>query len=134
MDTTGSSLKQRHLTAPDGQMLFRGETTMAGKKFGVVVAVKVPASYHTLTEEEQAIPGNAMAKLAPKYSGKVDIVRRLWTSAFTAEVSDLFIVEADDMMDIHNFTQELTRLEAAGGDPDRFGTEVRVWAGVNPDA
>ena len=107
---------------------------MAGKKFGLVVAVKVPASYHSLSADEQAVPGLAMARLAPKYAGKVDIIRRFWTSAFTAEVSDLFIVEADDMMDVHNFTQELTRLEAEGGDPDRFGVEVKVWAGVNPDA
>ena len=107
---------------------------MAGKKFGVVVAVKVPGSYHALPPEEQAIPGNIMARLAPKYAGKVEIVRRLWTSAFTSEVSDLFIVEADDMLDMHNFTQELTRLEADTGDPDRFGSEVRIWAGVNPDA
>ena len=107
---------------------------MAGKKFGVVVAVKVPGSYHALNADEQAVPGTIMAKLAPKYAGKVEIVRRLWTSAFTAEVSDLFFVEADDMLDMHNFTQELTRMEAEGGDPDRFGHEVRVWAGVNPDA
>lgn len=107
---------------------------MPGKKFGLVVAVKVPGSYHAMSADEQAIPGTIFAKLAPKYAGRVDIVRRLWTSAFTAEVSDLFIVEADDMMDVHDFTQELTRLEAEGGDPDRFGVEVKVWAGVNPDA
>src|SRR4051812_369548 len=107
---------------------------MAGKRFGLVVAVKVPASYHTLSEEEQAEPGKAMAALNAKYAGKVSIVRRLWTSSFTTEVSDVFIVECDDLMDAHDFTQELTRLEAKGGDPDRFGVEVKVWAGVNPDA
>ena len=107
---------------------------MAGKKFGLVVAVKVPASYHALPADEQAIPGLAMAQLAPKYAGKVEIIRRLWTSSFTSEVSDIFVVECDDLMDAHNFTQDLTRLEAEGGDPDRFGVEVKVWAGVNPDA
>ena len=107
---------------------------MAGKRFGVVVAVKVPGSYHALPADEQAVPGMLMAQLAPKYAGKVDFVRRLWTRAFTADVTDVFVVEADDMMDVHNFTQDLHRLESEGGDPDRFGIEVAVWAGVNPDA
>ena len=106
---------------------------MAGKKFGLVIAVKVPASYHALTAEEQAVPGQVMAQLAPKYAGKVDILRRLWTSAFTAEVSDVFIVEADDMMEVHNFTQDLTRLEAEGGDPNRFGVEVRRVGRSQPE-
>src|SRR5437762_11992008 len=112
----------------------KGIRQEAGKKFGLVVAVKVPASYQHLPQEEQEIPGKIMAKLGPKYAGKVEISRRFWTSAFTAEVSDVFVVDCDDMMDAHNFVQDLTRLEAESGDPDRFGVEVKVWAGVNPDA
>jgi hypothetical protein len=107
---------------------------MAGKKFGLVIGAKVPGSYHTLPAADQAIPGAAMEELGPKYAGKVDIVRRLWTSAFTTEVSDVFLVECDDLMDAHNYIQDLTRLLARGGDPDRFGTDVKIWAGVNPDA
>jgi hypothetical protein len=107
---------------------------MAGKKFGIVIAAKVPGSYHTLPEADQAIPGQAMAELGPKYAGKVEFVRRLWTSAFTAEISDVFLIECDDMLDAHSFTQDLTRLLAKGGDPDRFGVDVKIWAGVNPDA
>ena len=61
-------------------------------------------------------------------------MRRLWTSAFTTEVSDVFLVECDEMMDAHNYMQDLTRLLARGGDPDRFGADVKIWAGVNPDA
>ena len=107
---------------------------MAGKKFGVVIGAKVPGSYHTLGESDQAIPGKAMEELGPKYAGKVDFVRRLWTGAFTTEVSDVFLVECDDIMDAHNYMQDLTRLLAKGGDPERFGTDVKIWVGVNPDA
>ena len=82
---------------------------------------------------DQAIPGAATG-LRPGYAGKVEFVRRLWTSAFTTEVTDVFLVECDDMLDAHNYVQDLTRLLAKGGDPDRFGTDVKIWAGVNPDA
>jgi hypothetical protein len=107
---------------------------MAGKKFGFVIAAKVPGSYQSRSEADQAVPGKAMEELGLKYAGKVDFVRRLWTGAFTAEVTDVFLVECDDALDAHNYMQDLTRLLAKGGDPDRFGLDVKIWAGVNPDA
>ena len=63
-------------------------------------------------------------------AGKAGFVRRLWTSAFTTEVSDVFLVECDDLLDAHNYMQNLRRLLANGGDPDRFGIHVRICAGV----
>ena len=107
---------------------------MAGKKFGVVIGAKVPGSYHTLPASDQALPGEAMQQLGPKYAGMVEFVRRLWTRAFTAEVTDVFLIECDDMLDAHNYVDDLTRALAKGGDPDRFGVDVKIWAGVNPDA
>ena len=108
---------------------------MAGKKFGFVMAVKVPASYFALPESEREEPGRVFASLLAKYAGKVDLVRRYWTSAFTTEVSDVFVVECDDVMDMHNLTQELNQMMGAtGADPDRFGRDVSIWVGVNPDA
>src|SRR3954470_10833444 len=100
---------------------------MAGKKFGLVVAVKVPSSYHALPRDDQAVPFQAMQQITKQYEGKVDIIRRLWTRSFTTEVTDVFVVDCDDLMDAHNFTQDLRRLEAEGGDPDRFGVEVSIW-------
>ena len=108
---------------------------MPGKKYGFVVAAKVPASYFALPESEREVPGKAFEAVLAKYAGKVDMVRRYWTSAFTTEVSDVFILECDDVMDAHNLMQELNQsMAGAGGDPDRFGKEVSIWAGVNPDA
>ena len=108
---------------------------MAGRKYGMVMAAKVPSSYHTLPQSEQDIPGKVFEELLQKYAGKVDFVRRYWTSAFTADVSDVFVFECDDLMDAHNLTQDMTKaMGAAGGDPDRFGETVVIWVGVNPDA
>ncbi len=108
---------------------------MAGRKFGAVVAVKVAGSYFALGEEERQAPGKVMAELAARYAGKVDILRRLWTRAFTAEVTDVFYVECDDLMDLHNWTQETNELMARGGmDPDQYGATIALWVGVNPDA
>jgi hypothetical protein len=107
---------------------------MAGKKFGIVMAARVPGSYHSLPHDEQEIPGAAFEKLSDKYHGKVDFVRRYWTSSFTAEVTDVFVIECDDLMDAHNFSQELRTMLAQGGDPERFGVDVKTWVGVNPDA
>lgn len=107
---------------------------MAGRKFGAVMAAKVPGSYFALPEAEREAPGKVMEQLMPKYAGKVDFVRRYWTSAFTAEVSDVFVMECDDLTELHNLNQELTQLMAQGGDPDRFGETVSIWVGVNPDA
>jgi hypothetical protein len=69
-----------------------------------------------------------------KYSGKVDLLRRYWTSAFSAEATDVFVLECDDLMEAHNFQQDATRLLAEGGDPDRFGITVNIYVGINPDA
>jgi hypothetical protein len=108
---------------------------MAGKKFGFVLAEKVPGSYFALSEAEREEPGKAFEALLTKYSGKVDMVRRYWTRAFTSEVTDVFVMECDDVMDMHKLVQELNQMMgAAGGDPERFGTDVSLWAGVNPDA
>lgn len=107
---------------------------MAGKKFGIVVQEKVPASYHTMSQEEQEQPGTILGEMMAKYEGRLDLLRRYWTSAFDAEVTDVFIVECDDPADFHDFYQELTRRLAELGDPDRYGQNVRVLLGVNPDA
>jgi hypothetical protein len=106
---------------------------VAGRKFGLVMAAKVPGSYFALSREEQEKPGRAFEEVAEKYAGRVEVLRRYWTSSFTAEVSDVFIMECDDLMDAHSFNRELRELLARDGDPDRFGIEVRIWAGVNPD-
>ena len=107
---------------------------MAGRKYGIVMAAKVPGSYFALSQDEQEAPGKVFEDLMARYAGKVDLVRRYWTSTFSAEVSDVFVLECDDLMDAHNFNQEMTQLMAQGGDPDRFGETVAIWAGVNPDA
>ena len=107
---------------------------MAGRKYGFVMAAKVPGSYFALPQEEQEAPGKVFEELMTKYAGKVDLVRRYWTSAFTADVSDVFIMECDDPMDAHNFNQDMTQLMARDGDPERFGVTVAIWTGINPDA
>ena len=108
---------------------------MAGKKFGFVLAEKVPNSYFTLSESEREEPGKAFETVLAKYTGKVDVVRRYWTRAFTADVTDVFVIECDDVMDMHNMVHEINEaLGASGNDPDRFGREVALWVGVNPDA
>jgi hypothetical protein len=107
---------------------------MAGKKFGMIVAAKVPGSYHAMSESEQELPGKAFEEVMGKYGAKVEFVRRYWTSTFTADVSDVFIFEFDDLMDAHNFNQDLTKAMAKTGDPDRYGETVVIWVGVNPDA
>ena len=107
---------------------------MAGRKFGIVMAAKVPGSYHALPKAEQEKPGEVFEELMGKYAGKVDVVRRYWTSAFTADATDVFIMECDDLMDAHNFNQDLTQALSRGGDPERFGYTVQIYAGINPDA
>ncbi|MPZ47881.1 MAG: hypothetical protein GEU75_00935 [Dehalococcoidia bacterium] len=107
---------------------------MAGKKFGIVMLERVPGSYHSLSKDEQEEPGEIFEKLLTKYEGKVDFVRRYWTSAFSADATDVFVLECDDLMDAHNFNQELIRALAATGDPERFGETVQILVGVNPDS
>ena len=98
------------------------------------MAARVPGSYFSLPQAEQEAPGKVFEELMAKYAGKVDLVRRYWTSAFSADVSDVFVFECDDLMEAHNFNQDLTALLSKGGDPERFGETVSIWVGVNPDA
>jgi hypothetical protein len=107
---------------------------VAGKKYGVVVQAKVKGAYFTLSEQEQNIPGEVFGELMPKYAGKIDMVRRYWTRAFNAGVTDVLIFECDDPADFHAFMEDLTRRMAASGDPDRFGEDVSITFGINPDA
>jgi hypothetical protein len=112
----------------------KGEISMPGKKFGFVLSARVPGSYYSLSEAEREAPGRVFEELLARYAGKVDFLRRYWTSAFSAEVSDVFVMECDDPMDMHSMVQELNNLMAKDGDPERFGKSVSVIVGVNPDA
>ncbi len=108
---------------------------MAGKKYGVITYARTPANYQAMSAAERAKAGKAFEKTLKKYAGKVDMVRRYWTSAFTHEASDIFIMECDDPMVMHAFQEDLDRAFAStGGDPSRFGTTVHVTFGINPDA
>jgi hypothetical protein len=78
--------------------------------------------------------GEVFEKLMKKYDGKIDLIRRYWTSAFTADATDVFVMECDDLMEAHNWTQDMTSMLAEGGDPERFGETVQIIVGVNPDA
>lgn len=108
---------------------------MAGRKYGVVVFAKTPETYQALSEAEKAKPGKAFEATAKKYAGKVDILRRYWIGSFTREATDVFVIEADDPMDIHAFQEDLNKaFGTIGGDPTRFGSTVHVLFGINPDA
>jgi hypothetical protein len=108
---------------------------MAGKKYAVVVFAKTPPTYQAMSEAEKAKPGKALEATLKKYAGKIDIVRRYWTSGFTHEASDVFVIEGDDPTDLHNFQEDLDKAFARiGGDPTRFGMTVHVTFGINPDA
>lgn len=108
---------------------------MAGRKYAVVVFAKTPGNYQAMSEAERAKAGKAFEQTGKKYAGKVDIVRRYWTGAFTHEASDIFIMEGDDPMDLHAFQEDLNKAFARiGGDPARWGSTVHVTFGINPDA
>ena len=109
---------------------------MAGRKYGVIMYAKTPTAYAGMSPADQAKPGKAFEQTLQKYAGKVEVLRRYWTSAFTQEASDVFVMECDDPMDAHNFQADLIRAlqKAAGGNPDRFGATVHVTFGINPDA
>jgi hypothetical protein len=108
---------------------------MAGRKYAVVVFAKTPATYQTMSDAEKAKAGKALEATLKKYNGRIDIVRRYWTGAFTHEASDIFVMEGDDPMDLHSFQEDLDKAFArTGGDPGRFGTTVHVSFGINPDA
>jgi len=108
---------------------------MAGRKYGAIMYAKTPPTYHALSAAEQAKPGKAFDQVLKKYAGKVDLVRRYWTSAFTNEASDVFVMECDDPADMHTFQEELDKaMSRGGGDPTRFGVTVHQTFGLNPDA
>lgn len=108
---------------------------MAGRKYGVIIYAKTPPNYQALSAAEKAKPGKAFEQTLKKYGGKVDVVRRYWTSAFTHEASDVFVMECDDPMVMQAFQEDLDRaMSRAGGDASRFGTTVHVTFGINPDA
>jgi hypothetical protein len=108
---------------------------MAGRQYGIVVFAKTPPTYAGLSDAEKARPGKALEQTMKKYAGKVDIVRRYWTSAFTHEASDIFVIEGDDPMVLHAFNEDLDKAFARiGGDPSRFGVTVHASFGINPDA
>ena len=108
---------------------------MAGRKYGVVIYAKTPANFQGMSDAEKAKPGKAFEQTLKKYAGKVDALRRYWTSAFTHEASDVFIFECDDPADMHAFQEDLDKAFARiGGDAARFGATVHVTFGINPDA
>ena len=108
---------------------------MAGRKYGLVIYAKTPPTYAGLSDAEKAKPGKALEQTLKKHAGKIEILRRYWTSAFTHEASDVFVIEGDDPAVIHAFNEDLNKAFAKiGGDPARFGTTVHVTFGINPDA
>jgi hypothetical protein len=107
---------------------------MAGRKYGAILQAKVKGAYFTLSEQEQKLPGEVFGELMQKYNGKVEIVRRYWTRAFNANVTDVLVFEFDDPAEFHAFSEELTRRMATGGDPDRYGDDITLTFGINPDA
>jgi hypothetical protein len=109
---------------------------MAGRKYGAILYARTPANYQALSAAERAKPGRAFEQVLKQYAGRVDLLRRYWTSAFTHEASDVFVMECDDPMDIHTFQEDLDRAlaKAAGGDATRYGGTVHVTFGINPDA
>jgi len=108
---------------------------MAGRKYGAILYARTPANYQALSAADRAKPGRAFEQVLKQYAGKVDLLRRYWTSAFTHEASDVFVMECDDPMVMHAFQEDLDRAMAkGGGDPARFGSTVHVTFGINPDA
>jgi hypothetical protein len=109
---------------------------MAGKKYGVIIFGKTPPEYSAMAPSEQAKAGKAIEATLKKYAGQVEIVRRYWTSAFTHEASDVFVMECDDPAVLHAFNEDLNRAmaRAAGGDAMKYGSTVHVTFGLNPDA
>ena len=75
---------------------------MAGKKYGVIIYAKTPANYQAMSAAEKAKPGKAFETTLKKYAGKVEVLRRYWTSAFTHEASDVFVMECDDPLRDHD--------------------------------
>jgi hypothetical protein len=108
---------------------------MAGRKYGVIMYARTPANYQAMSAAERAKPGKAFETVLKQYAGKVDLLRRYWTSTFTTESSDVFVMECDDPAVMHAFQEDLDKAMAkGGGDPSRFGVTVHVTFGINPDA
>jgi len=124
-------VSSRHRTVPG---FPEGADNVAGRKYGAILQAKVKGAYFTLSEQEQNVPGEVFAELMQKYAGKVELVRRYWTRAFSTDVTDVLVFEFDDPADFHAFSEDIMRRMAATGDPDRYGEDVRVIFGINPDA
>jgi hypothetical protein len=109
---------------------------MAGRKYGFIMYAKTPPAYAAMSAAERAKPGKTIEATLKKYAGKVDVVRRYWTSVFTNEASDVLVFECDDPAVMHGFKEELegALAKAGGADPTRFGSTVHVTCGLNPDA
>ena len=87
---------------------------MPGRKYGIIVTAKTPASYHGLSQAEQAKAGKAMEQALKTYAGKVDLLRHYWTSISSGEISDVIVMESNDPADLHGFQDELERLLLQG--------------------
>jgi hypothetical protein len=107
---------------------------MAGRKYGAIIYARTPATYQAMSAAEKAKPGKAIEQLMRQYAGRVDLVRRYWTSAFSNESSDVMVFECDDPADFHALQEDINKALARGGDPERFGRTVHVTFGINPDA
>ncbi|HYM14936.1 MAG TPA: hypothetical protein VEZ14_05215 [Dehalococcoidia bacterium] len=109
---------------------------MAGRKFAMMIMARTPASYHGLSAAEQAKPGKVMQQVMKKYAGKVDLVRHYWTGTFSADVTDVLVLESDDLTVMHACREEMDRglVKAGGGVADKFGSTVEIMVGINPDA
>jgi hypothetical protein len=109
---------------------------MAGRKYGCILYAKTPPAYAGMSAADRAKPGKAFEATLKKHAGKVEVLRRYWTSAFTQEASDVFVFEFDDPADMHAFREDLegALAKAAGADATRFGGTVHVTFGINPDA
>lgn len=109
---------------------------MAGRKFSMIIMAQTPPSYHGLSPAEQSKPGKVMQQVMKKYAGKVDLVRHYWTGTFNADVTDVLVLECDDLAVGHACREEMERglVKAGGGVADKFGSTVEIIVGINPDA
>ena len=109
---------------------------MAGRKFSMIIMAQTPTSYHGLSAAEQAKPGKVLEQVMKEFAGKVDLVRHYWTGTFSADVTDVLILECDDLAVGHACREAMERglVKAGGGVADKFGSTVDILVGINPDA
>jgi hypothetical protein len=109
---------------------------MAGRKFAMIIMAQTPASYHGLPAAEQAKPGKVMEQVMKEFAGKVDLVRHYWTGTFSADVTDVLVLECDDLAVGHAYREAMDRglVKAGGGVAGKFGSTVDIIVGINPDA